>query len=71
MLDVNRFSCLRFPSLYNLLHSNDFLLTFLLHIQGDSHDVANAVVFLASDAARYVTSHALVVDGGITESTGT
>lgn len=38
---------------------------------GDSFDVANAVVWLASDASRYVTSHALVVDGGITESTGT
>ncbi len=38
---------------------------------GDSFDVGNAVVWLASDAARYVTSHALVVDGGITESTGT
>ena len=38
---------------------------------GESFDVANAVVWLSSDAARYVTSHALVVDGGITESTGT
>lgn len=38
---------------------------------GDSFDTANAVVWLASDAARYVTAHALVVDGGITESTGT
>lgn len=38
---------------------------------GDSIDVANAVTFLASDAAKYITSHALVVDGGITESTGT
>ncbi|EME45779.1 hypothetical protein DOTSEDRAFT_171377 [Dothistroma septosporum NZE10] len=38
---------------------------------GDGFDVANAVVFLASECARYVTSHALVVDGGITESTGT
>lgn len=38
---------------------------------GDAFDVANAVVWLCSDAARYVTSHALVVDGGITESTGT
>lgn len=38
---------------------------------GDGHDVANAVTFLASDAARYIASHALVVDGGITESTGT
>ncbi|KAF2102861.1 NAD(P)-binding protein [Rhizodiscina lignyota] len=38
---------------------------------GSAFDVANAVVFLSSDAARYVTSHELVVDGGITESTGT
>ncbi|KAF2171857.1 hypothetical protein M409DRAFT_18090 [Zasmidium cellare ATCC 36951] len=38
---------------------------------GGSVDVANAVVFLASDAAKYITSHPLVVDGGITESTGT
>ena len=40
-------------------------------MMGDSFDVANAAVFLSSEAARYVTSHALVVDGGITESTGT
>ena len=38
---------------------------------GDAHDVANAVVFLSSQAAKYITAHALVVDGGITESTGT
>ncbi|KAF2018431.1 NAD(P)-binding protein [Aaosphaeria arxii CBS 175.79] len=38
---------------------------------GTGADVANAVVFLASSASRYVTSHELVVDGGITESTGT
>ncbi|KAK5077074.1 hypothetical protein LTR64_005446 [Lithohypha guttulata] len=38
---------------------------------GTPEDVANAVVFLCSDAARYITSHALVVDGGITNSTGT
>lgn len=38
---------------------------------GDSHDVANAVTFLSSNASKYVVSHALVVDGGVTESTGT
>ena len=38
---------------------------------GESIDVANAAVFLCSNAAKYITSHALVVDGGITASTGT
>ncbi|KAL4893874.1 hypothetical protein BDV59DRAFT_192977 [Aspergillus ambiguus] len=38
---------------------------------GTSSDVANGVAWLASGASRYVTSHALVIDGGITESTGT
>lgn len=38
---------------------------------GDAHDVGNATAFLCSEAARYITAHALVVDGGITESTGT
>jgi NAD(P)-dependent dehydrogenase (short-subunit alcohol dehydrogenase family) len=38
---------------------------------GTGMDVANAVAWLNSAASRYVTSHELVVDGGITESTGT
>lgn len=38
---------------------------------GTGEDVANAVAWLASGASRYVTAHALVVDGGITQSTGT
>jgi NAD(P)-dependent dehydrogenase (short-subunit alcohol dehydrogenase family) len=31
---------------------------------GEPEDIARAVVFLASDAAAYVTGHTLVVDGG-------
>jgi len=37
---------------------------------GSSFDVANAVVFLASENANYMTGQKLVVDGGITSSTG-
>jgi NAD(P)-dependent dehydrogenase (short-subunit alcohol dehydrogenase family) len=37
---------------------------------GSGFDVANAVVFLASDNANYITGQKLVVDGAITGSTG-
>jgi NAD(P)-dependent dehydrogenase (short-subunit alcohol dehydrogenase family) len=33
---------------------------------GSPEEVADAAVFLASDAARYVTGHDLLVDGGLT-----
>ena len=33
---------------------------------GKPEDVANAVVFLSSDEAAFITGHALVVDGGLT-----
>ena len=33
---------------------------------GDAWDVANAVLFLASDEARYITATSLTVDGGLT-----
>ena len=33
---------------------------------GSAEEVADAAVFLVSDAARYVTGHELVVDGGLT-----
>ena len=29
-------------------------------------DVANAIVFLCSDEASFITGHSLVVDGGLT-----
>lgn len=32
---------------------------------GDVKDVANAVLFLSSDKASYITGHVLVVDGGL------
>jgi len=35
---------------------------------GDAWDVAKAVVFLASDDARYITGIELLVDGGTTLS---
>jgi 3-oxoacyl-[acyl-carrier protein] reductase len=34
---------------------------------GKPEDVADAVLFLVSDLARYITGHVLVVDGGLTE----
>jgi len=33
---------------------------------GDPEDVANAVLFLASTGARYITGQVLSVDGGLT-----
>jgi NAD(P)-dependent dehydrogenase (short-subunit alcohol dehydrogenase family) len=37
---------------------------------GSSFDVANAVVFLASDNANYITGQKIVVDGAVINSTG-
>ncbi len=37
-----------------------------MNIEGTGWDVGNAVLFLASDEARYITGVVLVVDGGMT-----
>ncbi|MGZ0189706.1 MAG: SDR family NAD(P)-dependent oxidoreductase, partial [Alphaproteobacteria bacterium] len=39
-----------------------------LGIEGSGWDIGNAVVFLLSGKARYITGHTLVVDGGTTIS---
>jgi len=36
-----------------------------LPFMGDGRDTANAVLFLVSDEARFITGTELVVDGGI------
>lgn len=37
---------------------------------GDSHDVAMSAAFLSSVQSRYITGQKIVVDGGLTSSTG-
>ena len=39
----------------------------LLNRYGNGNDVANAILFFASDNASYITGQTLVVDGGITK----
>jgi Enoyl-(Acyl carrier protein) reductase/DJ-1/PfpI family len=38
----------------------------VLNREGAGWDIGNAVRFLLSDQARYITGHVLVVDGGAT-----
>lgn len=43
---------------------NKLLSTIPINRIGEPEDIANAVVFLASDKANYITGQVLVVDGG-------
>ena len=38
----------------------------VLGVEGTGWDIGNAIRFLLSDHARYITGHTLVVDGGTT-----
>ncbi|WP_199733227.1 SDR family NAD(P)-dependent oxidoreductase [Micromonospora sp. BL1] len=44
----------------------EFLDRIAMKRLAEAHEVANAVAFLASDEASYITGHTLVVDGGLT-----
>jgi 3-oxoacyl-[acyl-carrier protein] reductase len=46
----------------------EFLRQIPLGYPGTPRDVANAVCFLASEEARYITGHVLNVDGGMVMS---
>jgi len=46
--------------------AQDLLSHIPLHVPGEPDDQANAALYLASDEAKYVTGHVLVVDGGWT-----
>jgi NAD(P)-dependent dehydrogenase (short-subunit alcohol dehydrogenase family) len=42
-----------------------FVEQYPLRRTGKPVDIANAIVFLCSDEASFITGHALVVDGGL------
>ena len=42
----------------------DLSHTNYLHMTPSPRDITNAIMFLASDKARFITGHDLIVDGG-------
>jgi NAD(P)-dependent dehydrogenase (short-subunit alcohol dehydrogenase family) len=50
-------------------HAADYLKNIPLGRFGEPDDVADAILFLASDESRWITGHDLVVDGGQTIGT--
>ncbi|HEX5262752.1 MAG TPA: SDR family NAD(P)-dependent oxidoreductase [Phenylobacterium sp.] len=59
------------PIVWNGVANREAVEGFLLNAQplprvGQPLDIANAALFLASDAAQFITGHTLVVDGGAT-----
>ena len=40
--------------------------TYPLKLYAEPGEIANAIIFLLSDAASYITGHALIIDGGKT-----
>jgi 3-oxoacyl-[acyl-carrier protein] reductase len=47
------------------IDSSPMLSKMAIQRWGESSDIANAVVFLASDESSYITGHTLFVDGGL------
>ena len=54
-------------SFHSILYRK-FALTAFLQAMFMSQDVANAVVFLSSDSASFITGSCLTVDGGQTSA---